>query len=48
MPPDAQRKLAIAPEDDPYRSIRRHVTAAVVLLVALLAASAIWLASQLI
>lgn len=43
MPPDEQRKTAMRPHDDPYRSIRRHMGAALVLLLAFLAASAIWL-----
>jgi hypothetical protein len=44
MPPDERRKMAMRPHDDPYRSIRRHMGAAVILLLLVfLAASAAWL-----
>ena len=33
----------MTPQEDPYRSIRRHMSAAFLLLLVLLAASAAWL-----
>lgn len=37
-----RRKVALSLQDDPYRSIRRHIGAAMVLLLVLLVVGAVW------